>query len=64
MDQNPLYIVLLVIAIAWSLTWKGMALWKSARHNQPAWFVCLLVVNALGLLEIIYLLFFQKKENV
>ena len=49
--------------LAWSLTWKGIALWKSGRNNQKAWFIILLIVNTLGILEILYLLFFQKKAQ-
>lgn len=51
----------LIPLIIWSVIWKGLALWKSARHNQLAWFVVMLVLNTAGILEIIYLLFFQKK---
>lgn len=54
--------LLLIIVIIWALIWKGIALWKSAQNNQPAWFVALLVINAVGLLEIIYLCFFQRKK--
>ena len=53
---------LLAIAIVWSLIWKGIALWKSARRNQLAWFVCLLAINTVGILEIIYISFFQSKS--
>ncbi|MCJ7805097.1 DUF5652 family protein [Patescibacteria group bacterium] len=52
---------LLIVALVWSLIWKGLALWKSARNNQRYWFVALLIVNTVGLLEIVYLAFFQKK---
>lgn len=51
---------LLLIAVAWSLVWKGLALWKSARINQPVWFVVLLVINTLGILEILYLFLFSE----
>ena len=51
----------LIPLIVWSIIWKGIALWKSARNNQLAWFVVMLVLNTAGILEIIYLLFFQKK---
>lgn len=47
-------VVLLLLAV-WSIFWKGLALWHSARQEQPWWFVILLVVNTLGILEIIYL---------
>jgi hypothetical protein len=44
-----------IIFLLWSLFWKGLALWHSAQKKQPWWFVILLVVNTLGILEIIYL---------
>ena len=54
---------LLGILIAWSLIWKGIALWHSARNTQTAWYVVILVINTLGVLEIVYLLFFRPKDN-
>ncbi len=48
----PAFIGVLVI---WSVVWKGLALWHSARRHQPWWFVILMFVNTLGILEIIYL---------
>lgn len=45
----------IVIAILWSVFWKGVALWHAARRGQYWWFVVMLVVNTLGILEIIYL---------
>lgn len=38
---------------------KGYALWHAARSEQKWWFIALLVVNTLGILEIIYLLWFR-----
>ncbi|MCX6816605.1 MAG: DUF5652 family protein [Candidatus Beckwithbacteria bacterium] len=52
---------LLFPLLAWHLVWKGLALWKAGRNNQRGWFIVLLIVNTLGLLEIIYLCCFQKK---
>ncbi|MBT3865537.1 hypothetical protein HOF78_00350 [Candidatus Woesearchaeota archaeon] len=51
-----------VIAILWELIWKGLALWKAAKSGQKYWFIAILVVNSLGLLPIIYLVFFQGKK--
>ena len=62
MEQTTL-ILLIVLALAWSLPWKGVALWKSARNKQLVWFVVLFIVNTLAVLEIIYLGFFQKKKR-
>ena len=55
--------ILLLIAIVWSLIWKGIALWKAARNNSKPWFVVLLLLNTLGILDIIYIYGFSKKNN-
>jgi len=39
----------------WSIFWKGLALWHSGRRGQPWWFLIMLVVNTVGILEIVYL---------
>ncbi len=51
---------LVIIFIFWTIFWKGLALWHAARRGQPWWFIILLVVNTLGILEIIYLFFIAK----
>ena len=53
----PLY--LLVILLVWSVLWKAIALWKAARRKHAAWFIVLLVVNTMGLLEILYIFLFS-----
>ncbi len=53
--------VILALVVAWSLVWKGMALWHAARRGESTWFVALLVINTLGILEILYLYVFSKK---
>ncbi len=57
--------VFLVIAL-WSLAWKALALWNAAKNHQRIWFIVLLLVNTVGILEIVYLAWFAKdasKEN-
>jgi len=51
----------LYIVIFWELLWKGLALWRAGRNNQPWWFFFILIINSLGILPILYLLLFQKK---
>jgi hypothetical protein len=46
--------------ILWSVFWKGWALWKSANKRHLVWFVVLLLVNTLGLLEIAYIFYLNK----
>jgi len=43
------------LMILWSLAWKGLALWHAAQRKQGWWFFVLLIVNTMGILEIIYL---------
>lgn len=45
----------LLLLVLWSLFWKGLALWRAGRRGQPWWFVIMLIVNTVGILEIIYL---------
>jgi len=47
--------LVLLLLVIWSIFWKGLALWHSGRRGQPWWFVIMLVVNTLGILEIVYL---------
>ncbi len=44
----------------WTLPWKGIALWRAAKNGQKKWFVALLVVNTLAILDIVYILYFSK----
>lgn len=53
----------LIPLIIWTLIWKGIALWKTGRNNQMYWFIVILIVNTVGLLPIVYLLWFQKKKD-
>jgi hypothetical protein len=53
----------IVLVIIWTLVWKGLALWRAARNGDAVWFVVLLVVNTLGVLEILYLFVFGKPKS-
>ena len=58
---SPLILTLIVL---WTIPWKGIALWKSARLSHKWWFVILLIVNTAGILEIIYIFLIARKYNV
>ena len=53
---------MIILLVLWDSVWKLIALWKSARNNQLAWFVCLAIFNTAGILPILYILVFQKPE--
>ena len=51
------------LIIAWSMVWKGIALWRAAGNAHLVWFIALLIFNTLGILPIIYILFFSRRED-
>ena len=53
----------LSILIVWEIFWKGLALWKAARRNDKVWYVILLIINSVGILEIVYIFVFSKRED-
>jgi len=59
--EHPIFIAL---TIAWTLVWKGFALWRSAELRQKYWFIAILLINTLGILEIIYLFLVVKNYKV
>lgn len=61
--QIGIPIWLLMIIIIWSVIWKAIALWKSARNNHLVWFIILLLVNTIGILEILYIYIFSKPRK-
>lgn len=55
---------IIISLLVWSFAWKGIALWKAARLSHKGWFVALLIVNTIGILEIAYIFLVAKKEEV
>ena len=58
---NPWILVLIML---WTIPWKGVALWKAARLSHKWWFVVLLIVNTVGILDIIYIFLIARKYSV
>jgi len=56
--------IIYLLAIVWTLPWKGVALWKAARNHQKVWFAAMLIIQTLGVLEILYIFFFQRDKNL
>jgi len=59
-----LLVPLLIVVAIWDGVWKVIGMWKSARNNQLAWFICLAIFNTLGILPIVYLAFCQRDKNL
>lgn len=57
-------LALFVVLVAlWTLPWKAWALWLAARRGEKVWFVILLIVNTLAVLEIIYIFAVAKRSD-
>lgn len=61
-NVSPWFFLVFIILVIWSLVWKGFALWKSARNGHSTWFIILLVINTIGILEIIYILTHREEK--
>ena len=51
------------LIILWAIPWKGVALWRAARNRHKKWFIALLLVNTVAILEIIYIFYFSKPRS-
>ena len=60
--EEPLLFIGLAVLLLWSTVWKGFALYRAGANRSPGWFICLLIFNTIGILEILYLFGFGKKK--
>jgi len=58
--SNPFIILIILL---WTIPFKAVALWRAARREEKKWFIALLVLNTLAVLEIIYIFIFAKKRK-
>jgi len=59
---NNTMLIFALITI-WTIPWKAVALWKSARRKDLVWFILLLFLNTVGILEIIYIYIISKNKS-
>ena len=62
LDSFPLWLI--IVIFVWSISWKGVALWKAAQLSHKKWFIVLLLANTIGILDIIYIRFVARKYTV
>ena len=60
LTNSPWIIVLLAL---WTIPWKGIALWKASKNGSVLWFIALLILNTLGILDIIYIFTFGRQKD-
>lgn len=56
----PALVALIFVIVVIELVLKGFGLWRSARRDQLAWFLVILIFNTAGILPALYLAFFSK----
>jgi len=59
----PIIIVVIGLLAIWDIVWKAIAMWKAARNNHLAWFICILIFNTIGILPIVYILIHKNKQK-
>ena len=62
-DFVAIFIYFVLFLAIWEGVWKAIALWRAGRNNQLKWFVVIAIFNTIGILPIIYLRYFQKKQT-
>ena len=51
---------LFMVILLWSVIWKLLAFWKSARKGHVIWFIAFAIINTLGIIEILYIYIFSN----
>lgn len=64
LQLNNINPYIFALATLWTLPWKGVALWKASKNGHKGWFVAILILNTLAILDIIYILFFSKTDDL
>jgi hypothetical protein len=59
--DNNLWLMLALTL--WTLPWKGVALWKAVKREDKWWFIAMLILNTVAILEIIYIFFIAKRPK-
>ena len=53
----------LLVLMLWTLYWKARGMWRAAHQESKVWFIIFLLINTLGILEIVYLYIITKTKK-
>jgi len=63
MGQLPAYVnVIIILVTLWTIPWKIYAVWLAVKNGHKKWFVVLLLINTIAILEIFYIFHIAKKS--
>jgi len=54
-------LIILALLLLWTLPWKGIALWRASKRGERKWFIAILILNTLAILDIVYIFVFSKR---
>ncbi len=58
------FLPFLILLAVWTIAIKGYALWHAAKNGQKEWFIALLILNTIGILELVYLVWFCPDHHL
>ncbi len=56
------YKIIALFVSIWVLPWKAYSLWIASQRRDKKWFLVLVLINTVAILEIIYIFFVAKKK--
>lgn len=59
---SPSINILIIVLAIWTIPWKIYALWTAAKRDQKKWFVVIVILNTMSILEIFYIFYIVKKS--
>jgi len=62
-EISVIFIILFIMLLIWTYFWKAAALWHAVRNKDKVWFAVFLLVNTLGILDMIYLFGIEKVKT-
>jgi 4-amino-4-deoxy-L-arabinose transferase-like glycosyltransferase len=62
LSDNSIFFLLILTLL--TIPWKVYAVWLAVKRNQRKWFVALLLLNTVGILEIFYIFKIANKKWV
>lgn len=63
LETYPWFLPTIIIVSIWETVWKLIALWKAGRNNHLAWFICIAIINTVGILPIVYILIQRNRQQ-
>ncbi|MES2023899.1 MAG: DUF5652 family protein [Patescibacteria group bacterium] len=55
--------LIIAVVVAWTLLWKCYSVWLAVENKHKKWFVVLVILNTLGILDMIYVFGVLKKKQ-